>query len=123
MAALLALAALAAAPGAPCGPDARADRVRGDGAAGVLAVGRPLDVVREGAARQARQRAVESLAGRAVALYTARAGVHKAPEGDAGQRARALASGKDALWQMSYWSNGAVTARVAVDAAALLGGD
>jgi hypothetical protein len=111
---VLALLAGAADPAS----GASVDEVVGRGAAGIAQVGRPMDVVRERAEIQARTRAVDSLADAATALAMAVQGVHTEgvdTDGIRG-RARSEAEGDGAVWEVHYWSNGAVTARVALPA-------
>jgi hypothetical protein len=98
---------------------ARAHGGAGRGAAGIVQVGRPLDVVRERAERQARSRAVDSLVQAATALAMSARGVHTGEvDVDAiSARTRSAARGPGAAWEIHYWSNGAVTARVSLPAA------
>ena len=91
-------------------------RIEGQGAAGVVEVGRPLDVVRGRAEALARARAVDALVSSAKLLASGQDLDHTEGRGagDIGDEARARAGASTALWQLRYWSNGAVTAQVAV---------
>lgn len=97
--------------------------VEGRGAAGVVEVGRPLDMVRERAGRQARRRAIEALVEAAGALATTGQGGHTGKVANEGivARTRSAALGASATWQVRHWSNGAVSARVTVPAAEVVG--
>lgn len=76
-------------------------------AAGVTEVGRPLDVLRDRAERQARQRAEAALSQVLEELVN---------DGQRHHTARDVSSTirDEASWDVRYWSNGSVTARVAV---------
>jgi hypothetical protein len=90
----------------------------GQGAAGVAEVGRPLDVLRTRAEHEARERATDALVRACLDLVNAAPGVHKGKDWQEKTEARVrtrVASGQ-ARWQLGYWSNGAVTARVELDA-------
>jgi len=118
--ALLSLGLLATA-----GPPARTgELIEASGAAGVTEVGRPLDVVRARAEALARARAVDSMIVSARQLASGHDQHHteEQPAGDLEVRARAAASAKTATWQVRYWSNGAVTARLSVDRTGVLAG-
>lgn len=88
------------------------DSVQGSGAAGVTEVGRPLDVLRARAERQARQRATRDLTEKILE------GLANPPaderRDELRERIEERAASPDALWQVRYWTNGAVTATVTI---------
>ncbi len=91
----------------------------GHGAAGVMEVGRPLDVVRGKAAREARERAIADLLG-SLGAAGARPGL---PARDVLEARVRKQAGDPSLWKIEYWSNGAVTASLTVPVAALVAQD
>jgi hypothetical protein len=107
--ALLVPAAVLLAAASPAGEPL----ARGRGAAGVVEVGRPLDVVRTRAERRARERAAADLVAELAGEGAGDAAV---------EEIRRRAEGREASWQVRYWSNGAVTATVTIPAGGLDGG-
>jgi hypothetical protein len=110
---------------ASAGPPAQQPaRIEASGAAGVTEVGRPLDVVRTRAEALARERAVDAVAvaARQLAAGQDRHHTEEHPAGGLEDRARAASSAKTASWQLRYWSNGAVSARLGVPGDGILAG-
>lgn len=107
---LLTLILVAALPaGSTLAAPGEAGSVHAAGAAGVMEVGRPLDMLRARAERQARARAVEEAASRAVQVAGGVEGSHGAADaGSVEERVRSRAGAGS--WRLRYWSNGAVTA-------------
>ena len=88
------------------------DMVQGRGAAGVTEVGRPLDVLRARAERKARQRAMDELISNV--LDTRGQDLTQKQRKSLTARVEDVAGSKEALWQTSYWTNGAVTTTVLI---------
>jgi hypothetical protein len=110
---ILAASLLSGAGGLAAGTDTGVVEARA--AAGVSEVGRPLDVLRDRAERQARQRAEAALVDVLERLVK---------DGQRHHTARDVSSTirDEASWDVRYWSNGSVTARVAVPRDAVSGG-
>ena len=94
---------------APVAAPQAAGVIQGRGAAGVMEVGRPLDVVRGRAEHLARERALADLAS---GVAQAR-GTPGDAEG-AGKQVERLDARGDLGWEVRYWTNGSVSAVVTV---------
>lgn len=100
----------AAPPQGVTGAPEPSPAVQGTGSGGVTEVGRPLDVLRPRAEAEARERALEDLVRNLTGDLQGEA-LSKERE-----RIAEAARGREARWEIRYWTCGAVTATVTLPA-------